>query len=140
MVLGGVECGPNAVLAMAREGYLKTDVKLADLFETLGYRGFRRLATKHYKMGIQEMMRSISKSLFVKSLQRLIPEIQAKDIVAAPAGIRAQAVAPDGSLLDDFSFAESRRAVHVVNAPSPAATASLAIGDHIATKLEAHLL
>ena len=139
MVLGGVECGPNAVLAFAREGYKKTDLNVADLMETLGYSGFRKLAGKHMKMGLQEMMRSARKSLFVRSLQQLIPEIKAGDIVPAPAGIRAQAVAPDGALVDDFSFTESKRVLHVVNAPSPAATASLAIGDHIIQKLEPHL-
>ena len=107
--------------------------------ETVGYSGFRKLAGKHMKMGLQEMMRSASKSLFVRSLQQLIPEIKSADIVPAPAGIRAQAVAPDGALVDDFSFTESKRVLHVVNAPSPAATASLAIGDHIIQKLEPHL-
>jgi len=139
MVLGGVECGPNAVLAMAREGYRKTDINFGDLLETLGYSGFRHLAAKHFKMGLQEMLRSASKSMFVRSLQQLIPEIQSKDIVPVPSGIRAQAVAPDGSLVDDFSFNETDRLVHVVNAPSPAATASLAIGDHIVDHLEAHM-
>lgn len=139
MVLGGVECGPNAVLALAREGYRKTDLSISDLFETLGYSGFRKLATKHLKMGMQEMMRSASKSLFVKSLQELIPEIRSQDIVPAPSGIRAQAVLADGSLVDDFSFIETDRIVHVVNAPSPAATASLAIGDHVVEHLATHV-
>jgi L-2-hydroxyglutarate oxidase len=139
MVLGGVECGPNAVLALGREGYGKLQINLVDLMESLGYVGFRKLAAKHMKMGIQEMMRSASKTLFLKSLQQLIPEIQAKDIHSAPSGIRAQAVAPNGSLVDDFSFTESERIVHVVNAPSPAATASLAIGDHIADVLDKHI-
>ena len=139
MILGGVECGPNAVLAFGREGYFKTNVNLRDLYETFCFSGFRRLAKKHFGMAAQEMMRSVSKSLFVKSLQQLIPAIQAKDIVAAPAGIRAQAIAPDGSLIDDFCFSESDRAVHVVNAPSPGATASLAIGDHIVDRLETHI-
>ena len=139
MVLGGVECGPNAVLALGREGYGKIQINIVDLMETLGYSGFRRLAAKHMKMGVQEMMRSASKTLFLRSLQQLIPAIKSSDIHPAPAGIRAQAVAPNGSLVDDFSFTESARIVHVVNAPSPAATASLAIGEHIADRIEKHL-
>ncbi len=139
MVLGGVECGPNAVFALAREGYGKTQINFADLYETLAYSGFRHLVKKHLKMGLQETLRSMSKSMFVRSLQQLIPDIQGKDIVPAPSGIRAQAVAPNGALVDDFNFTESKRMVHVLNAPSPAATAGLAIGDHIVNHLETHL-
>jgi L-2-hydroxyglutarate oxidase len=132
---GEVECGPNAVLAFAREGYRKTDVNLRDLWETLSYPGFLKLATRYWRMGAGEMWRSISKAAFVRALQRLMPEITADQLEPMPAGIRAQAVAADGRMLDDFAFAESPRMVHVVNAPSPAATASLSIGRSIVEKL-----
>lgn len=132
---GEVECGPNAVLAFAREGYRKTDVNLRDLWETLTYGGFLKLGARYWKMGAGEMWRSISKAAFVKALQRLMPELTAEHLEPMPAGIRAQAVAPDGRMLDDFAFSESARMVHVVNAPSPAATASLSIGHSIVEKL-----
>ncbi|MBE2185431.1 MAG: L-2-hydroxyglutarate oxidase [Rhodothermales bacterium] len=131
MVGGGVECGPNAVLAFAREGYTRSTVNVRDLLETLGYVGFRRLAKKHLKAGLGEMRRSISKAAFVKALQVLVPEIRAEHLVAAPAGVRAQAVRPDGGLVDDFALVRRGRVLHVLNAPSPAATASLAIADRI---------
>ncbi len=132
---GDVECGPNAVLAFAREGYRKTSVNLRDLVETLTYPGFLRLAARYWRMGAGEMWRSLSKAAFVKALQRLMPEITADQLEPMPAGVRAQAVAPDGRMLDDFAFAESPRMVHVVNAPSPAATASLSIARTIVGKL-----
>lgn len=132
---GEVECGPNAVLAFAREGYRKTDVNLRDLLETLTYGGFLRLGARYWRMGAGEMWRSLSKAAFVKALQRLMPDITAEQLEPMPAGIRAQAVASDGRMLDDFAFAESLRMVHVVNAPSPAATASLSIGRTIIGKL-----
>jgi len=132
---GEVECGPNAVLAFAREGYRKTDVNLRDLWETLTYPGFLRLGAHYWKMGAGEMWRSVSKAAFVKALQRLMPEITAGHLEPMPAGIRAQAVSSDGHMLDDFAFSESARMVHVVNAPSPAATASLSIGRSIVEKL-----
>ncbi len=135
MIHGGVECGPNAVLAFAREGYRKTDFNLADLAETLGYSGFRKLAAKYWKTGLGEIWRSISKTAFVKALQRLVPEIRAEHLHAAPAGIRAQAVAPDGTTVDDFLIQETDRFVNVNNAPSPGATASLNIGKTIAERL-----
>ncbi|MBL8768590.1 MAG: L-2-hydroxyglutarate oxidase [Planctomycetes bacterium] len=137
MVLGGVECGPNAVLAFAREGYSKTDVNVADLVETLTYPGFLRLAAKHWRTGSGEMWRSFSKRAFTKALQRLIPEIRAEDLRPAEAGIRAQAVARDGSLVDDFRIEEQEFAIHVVNAPSPAATAALNIGQVVADRVAA---
>jgi L-2-hydroxyglutarate oxidase len=136
MIGGGVECGPNAVLAFAREGYHKTTVNVPELVETLTYSGFQRMAKKHLKMGMGEMHRSFSKAAFVKALQRLIPEIKAEHLTPIDAGVRAQAVLPDGTLVDDFSFEGTPRALHVVNAPSPAATAALAIGDHIVNSLE----
>ncbi len=132
---GEVECGPNAVLAFAREGYHKTDINLRDLWETITYPGFMRLAARYWRMAAGEMWRSFSKAAFVKALQRLMPEITADQLEPMPAGIRAQAVAPDGRMLDDFAFAESPRMVHVVNAPSPAATAALSIGRSIVEKL-----
>jgi (S)-2-hydroxyglutarate dehydrogenase len=132
---GEVECGPNAVLAFAREGYRKTDVNVGDLWSTLTYPGFIKLGAHYWRMGAGEMWRSISKAAFVKALQRLMPEITAEQLEPMPAGIRAQAVAADGRMLDDFAFAESARMVHVVNAPSPAATASLSIGKTIVEKL-----
>lgn len=128
MIHGGVECGPNAVLAFAREGYRKRDVNLRDLAETLTYGGFLRLAAKYWRVGLGEMWRSLSKMAFVKALRRLVPEISSADLVTAPAGVRAQAVAPDGAMVDDFLIQEDERVINVGNAPSPAATASLNIG------------
>lgn len=135
MISDEVECGPNAVLALAREGYRKTNLDLADLVETLAYPGFRSLAARYWRMGLGEMWRSVSKRAFVKALQRLIPVITPDDLEPAPTGVRAQAVAPDGSMLDDFTFAESKRIVNVINAPSPAATASLSIGRTVVDRL-----
>lgn len=135
MIDGGVECGPNAVLAFGREGYRFFDLNLRDLIETLSYRGFIRMGLKHWKMGLGEMWRSLNKAAFVRALQRLVPDIRAEDMQPAPAGIRAQAVAPDGELVDDFLIRESERVVNVCNAPSPAATASLQIGETIVDRL-----
>jgi (S)-2-hydroxyglutarate dehydrogenase len=134
MIEGGVECGPNAVLAFGREGYKKTQINFGDLFETMTYSGFIRMALKHWRMGMGEMWRSFSKAAFVKALQRLMPEIRAEDMHAAPAGIRAQAVLPDGNLVDDFLILESPHMININNAPSPAATASLNIGRLIVEK------
>ncbi|HLO97733.1 MAG TPA: L-2-hydroxyglutarate oxidase, partial [Fimbriimonas sp.] len=131
MVLGGVECGPNAVLAFAREGYSNSEINPRDLAESLTYGGFIKLAMKHWKMGAGEMHRSFSKKAFVKALSRLIPEIQESHLHAAPAGVRAQAIARDGSLVDDFVFEEGKASIHVINAVSPAATACLSIADAI---------
>jgi L-2-hydroxyglutarate oxidase len=139
MIDQSVECGPNAVLAFAREGYHKTDVNVGDLVESLTYPGFLRLAARYWKTGVGEMWRSVSKSAFVKALQRLLPAIRAEDLEPAPAGVRAQAVATDGSMVDDFLIQETERVINVCNAPSPAATASLNIGklivDRLATRL-----
>ncbi len=134
---GGVECGPNAVLALAREGYTKGTVNLRDVWETLSYGGFLRLAQRHWRTGAGEVWRSISKRAFTRALRRLLPEIAESDLEPAPAGVRAQAVAPDGSMVDDFLIVEDERAVHVNNAPSPAATASLEIGRLVAEKVVA---
>ncbi|MCU0315187.1 MAG: L-2-hydroxyglutarate oxidase [Fimbriimonadaceae bacterium] len=129
MIRGGVECGPNAVLAFAREGYTNLTVDLGDLVETLTYPGFLRLAAKHWRPGWEEMVRSFSKKAFVQALQRLVPDLREEHLVSAEAGVRAQALRRDGSLVDDFVIQRSGRMIHVVNAPSPAATASLAIAE-----------
>jgi L-2-hydroxyglutarate oxidase len=134
MIGGGVECGPNAVLAFKREGYGKSDIALGDLAEVLANPGFRKLAAKHWRMGLGEFHRSFSKAAFVKALQRLLPDVREEMLAPAGAGVRAQAMRRDGSLVDDFAFAEGNRSLHVLNAPSPAATASLAIGGEIADR------
>ncbi|MDW8289329.1 MAG: L-2-hydroxyglutarate oxidase [Armatimonadota bacterium] len=134
-VSGEVECGPNAVLAFAREGYRKTDIHWGELWATLSYWGFWRLARQYWRVGLGELWRSLSKRAFVRSLQRLVPEVMEEHLLPAPAGVRAQAVTPDGRMVDDFLWLDTPRAVHVLNAPSPAATASLAIGEQIVQRL-----
>lgn len=138
MVGGRVEAGPNAVLALAREGYLKTDIDLRDLCEVIAFPGFRKLCRRHWREALREQWRSISKHAFLRSLQRLIPGIGAHDLVAAPSGIRAQALSSDGTLLDDFQIVDDGQCLHVCNAPSPAATASIEIARHIAARLSPH--
>ena len=128
MIDGSVHAGPNAVLSLKREGYRRTAFNLRDFLDTMTYPGFWRLAGKHAKYGLEEMCRSFSKQAFVRSLQRLIPEVGAQDLIPSQAGVRAQALRRDGGLVDDFLIVRSSRAVHVCNAPSPAATASLEIG------------
>ena len=135
MVDGTVECGPNAVLAFAREGYRKRDINLYDMFESLTYSGFLRLALRYWKVGAGEMWRSISKTAFVRELKHLIPAIESDQLESAPSGVRAQAISPDGSMVDDFWIRENDRIVNVCNAPSPAATSSLNIGKLIVEKL-----
>jgi (S)-2-hydroxyglutarate dehydrogenase len=139
MIHGGVECGPNAVLAFAREGYTNTAVNLRDLAGAMAYRGFRKLAARHWRTGLGELRRSFSKSAFVTALQRLIPAITAEDLTPAPAGVRAMAVGEDGTLVDDFVIQESDRVINVLNAPSPAATASLNIGRLVVDRLAARI-
>lgn len=129
---GQVEAGPNAVLALKREGYKKSDWNLAESMGTFTYPGFWKMAAKFWKIGMQEMRRSYSKSIFVRDLKKLLPEIEAEDLAPGGSGVRAQAVARSGALLDDFSILRGKDAVHVLNAPSPGATSSLAIGSHIA--------
>lgn len=131
MINGSLECGPNAVLAFAREGYTRSTVNFLELAEVLSYPGFIKLAAKYWRAGAGEMWRSFSKVAFVRALQRLIPEISADDLETAPAGIRAQAVLPNGKLVDDFLIQENKNIINVCNAPSPAATSSLNIGKHI---------
>jgi (S)-2-hydroxyglutarate dehydrogenase len=130
---GDVEAGPNAVLALAREGYTWGRVRPAELLATLRFSGFRAMARKYWRTGAYEMYRSLSKRAFVHALQRLVPALRPEDIRPGGAGVRAQAVTADGALVDDFRIVQTADAVHVLNAPSPAATASLAIGRHIAT-------
>ena len=134
MVDGNVECGPNAVFAFKREGYDKLSFDLQETIETINFPGFWKLAKKHWRMGVDEYYRSISKKAFVEGLQKLIPSIEASDLKPAPAGVRAMALTPEGEIVDDFKFAATNREIHVLNAPSPAATAGLAIGDEIVNK------
>lgn len=132
MMKGGVEAGPNAVLAFSREGYRKSDINLKELAETLAWPGFQKVAAKYWKTGLGEMYRSFSKTAFTKALQKLIPEIQESDLVEGGAGVRAQACDRTGGLVDDFLIVEEKHVINVCNAPSPAATSSLAIGESIA--------
>ena len=134
MIDGSTHCGPNAVLAFKREGYHKTDFSLRDTLEILGYPGFWKLASRFVKVGAEEALRSMFKALFVRSLQQLIPEVQSEDLVPGDAGVRAQAVRADGGLVDDFLLIERENQVHVCNAPSPAATCSLEIGNYVAER------
>jgi len=131
LIHGGVEAGPNAVLALAREGYRKTDVKLADLWDALTFLGLWRFLAKHRRMSWEELRRSFSKQLVCASLQRLVPDVRQADLAPGGAGVRAQAMSPDGDLVQDFCLLNRPRALHVLNAPSPAATAALAIGQEI---------
>jgi len=137
MIDGSVHAGPNAVLSLKREGYKKTDFDLRDFAEVMAYPGFCKLAAKHADEGIQEIIRSFSKAAFVRSLQRLIPEVQSEDLVPTHAGVRAQALMQDGKLVDDFLIVEGENSVHVCNAPSPAATSSLEIGKAVAARVPA---
>ena len=131
-ITGEVEAGPNAVLAWAREGYKRTSINIPEALGTFTYVGFWRVVRRTWRMGLGEAHRSLMKSVFVKDLQKLVPEIRSADVVAGGAGVRAQAVSAQGALLDDFSIQETEGAIHVLNAPSPGATSSLSIGSHIA--------
>ena len=135
LIEGGIEAGPNAVLAFAREGYRKSDINPGDLFDALSFKGLWRFLGRHKQMCWEEVKRSFSKRLFCKSLQRLVPEIREGDLEPGGAGVRAQAMSPDGTLVQDFHLVHRANALHVLNAPSPAATASLAIGDEIARQV-----
>ncbi|MBP3041379.1 L-2-hydroxyglutarate oxidase [Bacillaceae bacterium Marseille-Q3522] len=132
MIDGEIHAGPNAVLAFKREGYHKTDLNLFDLFDVLTYPAFWKIAGQHLRYGMGEMYRSINKNKFLQSLQQLVPAIEKDDLVKAEAGVRAQALTIDGKLIDDFMILKGKRSIHVCNAPSPAATASLSIGEEIA--------
>ena len=131
MAKGGVEAGPNAVLALAREGYRHTQINLGDLWTIVSFRGFWTMVEKYWQTGFGELYRSISKPAFVRALQKLVPEIRASDLAPGGAGVRAQAVSANGALVDDFVIKQAQNAIHVLNAPSPGATASLAIGQAI---------
>lgn len=139
MIEGGVEAGPNAVFAFKREGYKKTDINVPELLEALAWPGFRKVAAKYWKTGMGEYYRSFSKAAFTKALQELIPEIQSDDLVPGGAGVRAQACDYDGGLLDDFSIIENKGAINVCNAPSPAATSSLSIGQTVSERVLARI-
>lgn len=139
MIEGGVEAGPNAVFAFKREGYKKTDINVPELLEALAWPGFRKVAAKYWKTGMGEYYRSFSKAAFTKALQELIPEIQSDDLVPGGAGVRAQACDYDGGLLDDFSIIENKNAINVCNAPSPAATSSLSIGQTVSERVLARI-
>ncbi len=130
-ISGGVDAGPNAVLALSREGYHHTDINVRDLASAITFPGFWRMARQHWRSGMDEWHRSLSKHAFVHALQRLLPEVAEKDLVPGGSGVRAQALKPDGSLVDDFQFVPSGKVLHVLNVPSPAATASLSIGKAI---------
>ena len=134
MVRGGVEAGPNAVLAFKREGYSRASVSTRDLFSSLSWPGFWRMASRYWRTACGEFHRSLSKPAFVKALRKLLPELAESDLVRHGAGVRAQAVARDGSLLDDFHILEAEGMLHVLNAPSPAATAALSIGRALADR------
>lgn len=138
MIDGEVEAGPNAVLAFKREGYHPLSFSLRDTWETFSYPGFHKLARRFWKVGLQEYRRSWCKKTFVHDLRRLLPELEAADVYRGGAGVRAQAVADDGTILDDFQIIEQPGMVHVLNAPSPAATASLSIGHTVAAKAVVH--
>jgi L-2-hydroxyglutarate oxidase len=131
MAKGGVEAGPNAVLAFKREGYKKSDINLSELGETLAWPGFQKVASKYWRTGFGEMYRSFSKAAFTKALQKLIPEIVESDLAPGGAGVRAQACDRNGGLVDDFMILEDKKVINVCNAPSPAATSSLAIGETV---------
>jgi L-2-hydroxyglutarate oxidase len=135
MINGEVEVGPNAVLGFKREGYKKTDIDAKDVLDIFSFKGFWKLAFKYWREGVEEMVRSYSKKAFLKNLQRLLPEVEMDDLIPTTAGVRAQALRADGTLVDDFYIINTKRTVHVLNAPSPAATACLPIGEEIARRV-----
>jgi (S)-2-hydroxyglutarate dehydrogenase len=135
MINGEVEVGPNAVIGFKREGYKKTDFDAKDVLDIFSFKGFWKLAFKYWREGIGEMVRSYSKKAFLKDLQRLLPEVELDDLIPTTAGVRAQALRADGTLVDDFYIINTKRTVHVLNAPSPAATACLPIGEEIARRV-----
>lgn len=137
---GQVEAGPNAILALSREGYSKKDIVMKDCMNYLAYPGFWKMAMRYWKIGLYEIYRSYSKKAFTKALRRLIPELQESDLIPAEAGVRSQVVLPDGKMQDDFLIIQKPGITHVLNAPSPAATASLAIGDHISELVHQQLV
>ena len=130
-ITGEIEAGPNAVLAMAREGYKKSNIVVREMKDMLTFPGFWRMAFSHWKVGLKEQYRSTFKSVFLRSLQVLVPEVRRDDLIDPGAGVRAQAIDSKGRLIQDFNISETHDAIHVLNAPSPGATASLSIGKHI---------
>jgi L-2-hydroxyglutarate oxidase len=136
MAKGGVEAGPNAVLAYAREGYRHTHINVKELWQTVSFKGFWAMTGKYWQTGFGELYRSLSKAAFVRALQKLLPEIRESDLVPGGAGVRAQAVSAGGALVDDFVIKQGRNVIHILNAPSPGATASLAIGGQICAMAE----
>ena len=132
---GRVECGPSAIMGFAREGYSLGQIKVGELWETIRYPGFRKMSAAHWKKGVTELRQSMSKGYYVKTMRKLIPSVQKSDVKRAGAGVRAQALLPDGSMLHDFLFKETDRVVNVCNAASPAATACLSVGKHVADRL-----
>jgi L-2-hydroxyglutarate oxidase len=136
MIHGGVEAGPNAVLALSRTGYTRWSFSARDALGILGYGGFWRLAARYWRTAFGEFYRSVNKAALVRALQRMVPDLGLADLLPGGAGVRAQAVSSDGTLLDDFHFLEAERMLHVLNAPSPAATASLSIGRAIADRAQ----
>ncbi|OGN65444.1 MAG: hydroxyglutarate oxidase [Chlamydiae bacterium RIFCSPLOWO2_01_FULL_28_7] len=132
MINGNREAGPNAVFAFSKEGYKKTDFNMGEFFESIFYKGFLKIALKHWKMGMFEMYRSFSKKEFLKSVQKFLPDLRMEDIVSGNSGVRAQAIGKNGEMIDDFCILQEQNQIHVLNAPSPAATASFAIGEKIA--------
>ncbi|WP_138482383.1 L-2-hydroxyglutarate oxidase [Dyadobacter bucti] len=139
MIEGGIEAGPNAVFAFRREGYNKLDINVPELLDSLAWPGFRKVAAKYWKTGMGEYYRSFSKTAFTKALQKLIPEIQSEDLIPGGSGVRAQACDYDGGLLDDFSIIENKGSINVCNAPSPAATSSLSIGQTVSERVLARM-
>jgi L-2-hydroxyglutarate oxidase LhgO len=131
LIHGGIEAGPNAVLAWAREGYRKTDINLRDMTDAMLFGGLWKFMQKYPRMVWEESLRSMSRELFANSLRRLVPALETRHLAPGGAGVRAQAMSPDGTLVQDFALVKKRRALHILNAPSPAATASLAIGRHL---------
>ena len=138
MIGGKIECGPNAVFTFKREGYSKTDFNLKDTFQALSFSGTWRLFINHWKFGLNEYKRAFSKSLFLKELQKIIPSLKMEDIIAGRSGVRAMALGNDGEVIDDFKIIKNKKNIHVLNAPSPAATACLAIGEQIMLEAKTH--
>jgi len=138
MMNGDIECGPNAVFTFKREGYNKTDFSLKDTFQALSFSGTRKLFINHWKFGVNEYKRAFSKSLFLKELQKMIPSLKMRDIIKGRSGVRAMALGNDGEVIDDFKIVKNKRNIHVLNAPSPAATACLAIGNQIMEEAKIH--
>ena len=138
MTNGDIECGPNAVFTFKREGYNKTDFSLKDTFQALSFRGTRKLFINHWKFGVNEYKRAFSKSLFLKELQKMMPSLKMKDIVSGRSGVRAMALGIDGEVIDDFKIVKNKYNIHVLNAPSPAATACFSIGEQIMEEAITH--